>query len=68
MQRAAEWDIEIDVLNAEWFSTSWQVQIVIDQWYKQFGPTRRRQALNMRLPIPESLLATAATGGSETGG
>ena len=45
-----------EVLNAEWFATTKQAQIVIDCWLKQYNHTRPHQALNMRPPVPETLL------------
>ena len=43
-----------EVLNAEWFATIGQAQIVIDQWLKQYNHIRPHQALNMRPPVPET--------------
>ena len=43
-----------EVLNAEWFATTRQAQIVIDQWLKQYNHIRPHQALNMRPPVPET--------------
>ena len=45
-----------EVLNAEWFTTTKQAQTVIDYWLKQYNHTRPHQALNMRPPVPETLL------------
>ena len=44
-----------EVLNAEWFSTIKQAQIVINTWLKQYNYIRPHQALNMRPPMPEIL-------------
>ena len=44
-----------EILNAEWFSTLKQVQIVIGTWLKQYNHIRPYQALNMRPPVPETL-------------
>jgi len=44
-----------EVLNAEWFQTTKQAQIVISQWLKQYNYVRPHQALNMRPPVPETL-------------
>ena len=44
-----------EVLNAEWFSTVKQAQIVIGKWLKQYNHVRPHQALNMRPPVPETL-------------
>ncbi|MGI9481366.1 MAG: IS3 family transposase [Hyphomicrobiales bacterium] len=44
-----------EVLNAEWFHTTKQAQIVINTWLKQYNQIRPHQALNMRPPVPETL-------------
>ena len=44
-----------EVLNAEWFSTIKQAQIVINIWLKQYNTVRPHQSLNMRPPVPETL-------------
>ena len=53
-----------EVLNAEWFTTTKQAQIVINQWLRQYNHTRPHQALNMRPPVPETLISN----GTELGG
>jgi hypothetical protein len=45
-----------EVLNAEWFTSIRQAQIVIETWMKQYNHIRPHQALNMRPPVPETLL------------
>jgi len=45
-----------EVLNAEWFTSIRQAQIVIETWLKQYNHIRPHQALNMRPPVPETLL------------
>ena len=45
-----------EVLNAEWFSTIRQAQAVINLWLKQYNHVRPHQALNMRPPVPGTLL------------
>ena len=45
-----------EVLNAEWFTTTKQAQIVINQWLRQYNHIRPHQALNMRQPVPETLV------------
>ena len=45
-----------EVLNAEWFATTRQAQIIIDLWLRQYNHTRPHQALNMRPPVPKTLL------------
>ena len=44
-----------EILNAEWFSTIKQAQIVINRWLRQYNHIRPHQALNMRTPVPETL-------------
>lgn len=44
-----------EVLNTEWFATTRQAQIVIDQWLRQYNHIRPHQALNMRAPVPETI-------------
>ena len=44
-----------EVLNAEWFATTEQAQIVINQWLRQYNHIRPHQALGMRPPGPETL-------------
>jgi len=43
-------------VHAEWFTTTRQAQIVISQWLRQYSHTRPHQALNMRPPVPETLV------------
>ncbi len=57
-----------EVLNAEWFTTTKQAQIVINQWLRQYNHTRPHQALDMRPPVPETLLEKPLISGPETGG
>ena len=45
-----------EVLNAEWFSTLKQAQAVINCWLKQYNHIRPHQALNMKPPVPETVL------------
>ena len=47
-----------EVLNAEWFTSIDQAQVVINMWLKQYNHIRPHQALNMRPPIPETLNQT----------
>ena len=57
-----------EVLNAEWFTTTEQAQIVINHWLKQYNHTRPHQALNMQPPVPETVLEKPLFSGTETGG
>ncbi|NKB28109.1 MAG: transposase [Rhodobacteraceae bacterium] len=45
-----------EVLSAEWFTTTKQAQIVINHWLRQYNHTRPHQALNIRPPMPETLV------------
>lgn len=47
-----------EVLNAEWFASIDQAQTVINQWLRQYNHIRPHQALNMRPPVPETLIRT----------
>ena len=44
-----------EILNAEWFTTIRQAQVVINCWLKEYNHTRPHQALGMRPPVPETL-------------
>jgi len=57
-----------EVLNAEWFTTTKQAQVVINHWLRQYNHTRPHQALNMRPPVPETILEKAPISGPDTGG
>ena len=52
----------------ERFTTTELAQIVIDLWLKQYNHTRPHQALNMRPPVPETILEKVQISGPETGG
>ena len=47
--------LRTEILNAEWFATTKQAQIVINNWLRQYNHIRPHQALNMRPPVPETL-------------
>ena len=57
-----------EVLNAEWFTTTEQAQIVINHWLRQYNHTRPHQALKMRPPVPETLIEKPQISGPSTGG
>ncbi len=57
-----------EALNAEWFSTTEQAQIVINHWIRQYNHTRPHQALKMHPPVPETSLEKSPTTGPGTGG
>jgi len=45
-----------EVLNVEWFATTWHAQTVINQWLKQYNLIRPHYALRMRPPMPKTIL------------
>jgi putative transposase len=47
-----------EVLNAEWFTSVDQARVVINHWLRQYNHMRPHQALNMRPPVPETLIQT----------
>ena len=57
-----------EVLNAEWFATTRQAQVVIDTWLKQYNHIRPHHALSMRAPVPETILEKPQISGSTAGG
>ncbi len=57
-----------EVLNAEWFTTTKQAQVVINHWLRQYNHTRPHQALKMRPPVPETLLEKHLFSEPDTGG
>ena len=57
-----------EVLNAEWFATIRQAQIVIDAWLQQYNRIRPHHALGMRPPVPETILEKPKISGPNTGG
>ena len=54
-----------EVLNAEWFSTTEQAQVVINHWLKQYNHTRPHQALKMRPPVPETIFEKTQITGTD---
>ena len=57
-----------EALNAEGFTTTGQAQIVINHWLKQYNHTHLHQALNLRPPVPETLIEKPPINGPSTGG
>ena len=57
-----------EVLDAEWFSTTRQAQIVINHWLRQYNHVRPHQALNQRPPVPETLVEKSQISGPNFGG
>ncbi len=57
-----------EVLNAEWFHTTRQAQIAINSWLRQYNRIRPHHALNMRPPVPETLIEKRQISGLESGG
>jgi putative transposase len=45
-----------DVLNTEWFTSITHANVVIQTWLKQYNYVRPHQSLNIRKPVPETLL------------
>ena len=45
-----------EILNAEWFHTVRQAQTAINIWLRQYNQIRPHHALNMRPPVPETLI------------
>jgi hypothetical protein len=41
---------------AEWFHTTRQAQVAINGWLQQYNQIRPHHALNMKPPVPETLL------------
>jgi putative transposase len=56
-----------EVLNAEWFTTTRQAQVVIDTWLRQYNPVRPHHALGMRAPVPETLIEKPQICGPDLG-
>ncbi|MEM7303800.1 MAG: integrase core domain-containing protein, partial [Pseudomonadota bacterium] len=50
-----------EVLNAEWFATTKQAQIVINTWLKQDNHIRPHRSLNMRPTGPETISKSGPT-------
>jgi putative transposase len=57
-----------EVLNAEWFATIRQAPALINHWLRQYNHVRPHHALNMRPPIPETLLEKTLKPGTAEGG
>ncbi len=47
-----------EVLNTEWFATTRQARVVINQWLRQYNHARPHEALSMRAPVPETIRRT----------
>ena len=57
-----------EILNAEWFATTKQAQIVINQGLRQYNHIRPHLALGMRPPVPETILVNHQITGTNQGG
>ncbi|NNL18179.1 MAG: transposase [Boseongicola sp.] len=57
-----------EVLNTEWFHTIKHAQIAQNVWLRQYNIFQPHHGLNMRPPVPESLLAKHQSTGTETSG
>jgi putative transposase len=60
--------LRLEVLNVEWFATTRQVQVAINQWLRQYNHIRPHHALGMRPPVPETLLEKPQISGPAQGG
>jgi len=54
-----------EVLNAEWFHTLRQAQLVINVWLQQYNTIRPHHALGMRPPVPETILEKRQISGTD---
>lgn len=57
-----------EVLNAEVFHSTRQAQVAINVWLRQYNQLRPHHALNMRPPVPETLLENTKIIGTEKWG
>jgi len=57
-----------EVLDAEWFHITKQAQVAINAWLRQFNQIGPHHVLNMRPPVPETLLEKVKTSGTEKWG
>jgi len=57
-----------EVLNAEWFATTKQAQVVINQWLRQYNHVRPHHALGKRPSVPEVILVNPPITGTDQGG
>jgi len=57
-----------EVLNAEWFCTVHQAQTAINVWLRQYNHIRPHHGLNMRSPVPETLIEKSKNTGIENWG
>jgi putative transposase len=53
------------VLNVEWFHTVHQAQTAINVWLRQYNHIRSHRGLNMRPPVPETLVEKTKISGTE---
>ena len=60
--------LRAELLNAEWFATIRQAQIVINTWLRQYNHIRPHHALGMRPPVPETILEKTQSSGPDQGG
>ncbi len=57
-----------EVLSAEWFTTIERAEIVNNHCLRQYTHTRPHQALNIRPPVPETILENPQISGPDTDG
>ena len=53
-----------EVLNAEWFSTIKQAQLIFKTWLRQYNHVRPHQSLNMRPTVPQKYIKMVHKTGS----
>ena len=57
-----------EVLNAEWFHSVHQAQIAINVWLRQYNHIRPHHGLNMRPPVPKTIIEKTKSSGTENWG
>ena len=57
-----------EVLNVEWFHTVHQAQTAINVWLRQYNHIRPHHGLNMRPPVPETIIKKTKSSGTENWG
>jgi len=55
-------------LNAEWFHTVNQAQTAINVWLHQYNHIRPNHGLNMRPPVPQTIMEKTKITGTENWG
>ena len=57
-----------EVLNAEWFHSVHQAQTAINVWLHRYNHIRPHHGLNMRPPVPETIIEKTKSSGTENWG